>query len=108
MVKHLFMQEQDVLGERVTTPFAAAIGTHRDKLSSLALPYYLFSPTDRLSSAHITLTKGIFVGLEVDAPERLAARFDEVTERIGETVPQSGAAQGTVEVGKAVAAASRR
>ncbi|RZM00626.1 MAG: SDR family NAD(P)-dependent oxidoreductase [Variovorax sp.] len=59
-------------------------------------------------AAHVTLTKGVFVGIGDDAPERLAARLDEVLERGGETVPQSGAAQGTVEVGKAMAAASRR
>ena len=59
-------------------------------------------------AAHVTLTQGVFIGIEDDAPERLAARLDEVVERAGETVPQSGAAQGTVEVGKAMAAASRR
>jgi NAD(P)-dependent dehydrogenase (short-subunit alcohol dehydrogenase family) len=60
-------------------------------------------------AAHVTLTKGVFIGIGDDAPERLAARLDEVLERGGgETVPQSGAAQGTVEVGKAMAAASRR
>ncbi|HSU20737.1 SDR family NAD(P)-dependent oxidoreductase [Comamonadaceae bacterium OTU4NAUVB1] len=60
-------------------------------------------------AAHVTLTRGVFIGTGDDAPERLAARLDEVLERgSGETVPQSGAAQGTVEVGKAMAAASRR
>ena len=60
-------------------------------------------------AAHVTLTRGVFIGTGDDAPERLAARLDEVLERgSGETVPQSGAAQGTVEVGTAMAAASRR
>jgi hypothetical protein len=35
-------------------------------------------------------------------PEQLARRLAEVTERAGESVPQSGAAQGTNEVGKAM------
>jgi len=55
-------------------------------------------------AAHITLTEGLHLGLTEDTPERLAARLAEVTDRQGEQVPQSGAAQGTNEVGKAFAA----
>ncbi|KQM69743.1 SDR family NAD(P)-dependent oxidoreductase [Xylophilus sp. Leaf220] len=55
-------------------------------------------------AAHITLTQGIYVGTGADAAEQLAARLAQVTDRAGEQVPMSGAAQGTVEVGKAVAA----
>lgn len=55
-------------------------------------------------AAHITLTEGVHLGLTEDTPERLAARLAEVTDRQGEQVPQSGAAQGTNEVGKAFAA----
>jgi NAD(P)-dependent dehydrogenase (short-subunit alcohol dehydrogenase family) len=54
--------------------------------------------------AHITLTEGIFVGLPTDAAEQVAARFDALSQRDGETIPQSGAAQGTVEIAKASAA----
>jgi NAD(P)-dependent dehydrogenase (short-subunit alcohol dehydrogenase family) len=54
--------------------------------------------------AHITLTEGIFVGLEGDVAERVVARFDAVSDRHGETVPASGAAQGTIEIGKAMRA----
>jgi hypothetical protein len=56
-------------------------------------------------AAHITLTGGAFIGIGADAPEQLAARLAEVTDRTGEVVPQSGAAQGSNEVGKAMAAA---
>jgi len=55
-------------------------------------------------AAHITLTQGVHIGLGPDAPEQLTARLAEVTERAGEQVPQSGAAQGTIEVQKAMAA----
>ena len=58
-------------------------------------------------AAHITLTPGAWIGLGADAPEQLAARIAEVTDRQGEIVPQSGAAQGTNEVGKAMANARR-
>lgn len=58
-------------------------------------------------AAHITLTQGTWIGLDADAPEQLAARLAEVTDRNGEIVPQSGAAQGSNEVGKAMANARR-
>jgi NAD(P)-dependent dehydrogenase (short-subunit alcohol dehydrogenase family) len=58
-------------------------------------------------AAHITLTNGAWIGLGSDAPERLAERLAEVTDRSGEIVPQSGAAQGSNEVGKAMAHAGR-
>ncbi|MDM0002930.1 SDR family oxidoreductase [Variovorax sp. J22P240] len=54
-------------------------------------------------AAHITLTQGAWIGLDADAPEQLAQRLAEVTDRSGEIVPQSGAAQGSNEVGKAMA-----
>ena len=56
-------------------------------------------------AAHITLTPGIHLGIGGDVPEQLAERLGEVTNRANETVPQSGAAQGTNEVGQAMAAA---
>ena len=58
-------------------------------------------------AAHITLTQGTWIGLDANAPEQLAARLAEVTDRNGEIVPQSGAAQGTNEVGKAMANSRR-
>ncbi|MDM0011858.1 SDR family NAD(P)-dependent oxidoreductase [Variovorax sp. J22P168] len=59
-------------------------------------------------AANITLTGGSWIGLVADAPEQLAARLAEVTDRSGEIVPQSGAAQGSNEVGKAMANAGQR
>ena len=55
--------------------------------------------------AHVTLTQGIFVGHDDESPEQIAARFDEISSRDDETVPESGAAQGTIEIGKAMRAA---
>ena len=54
--------------------------------------------------AHVTLTPGIFVGLPDDAAEQVALQFDALSNRDGETVPESGAAQGTSEIGKATQA----
>jgi len=58
-------------------------------------------------AAHITLTQGAWLGIAADTPEQLAARLSEVTEREGEAVPQSGAAQGANEVAKGMANAGR-
>jgi NAD(P)-dependent dehydrogenase (short-subunit alcohol dehydrogenase family) len=55
-------------------------------------------------AAHITLTQGVYLGTGEDTPEQLAARLAEVAAREGDVVPQSGAAQGANEVGKAKAA----
>jgi len=55
--------------------------------------------------AYVTLTEGIHVGHPDDAAEQVAARWDAISDRDGETVPASGAAQGTLEVGKAMRAA---
>ncbi len=54
--------------------------------------------------AHITLTQGVFVGLPADAAEQVALQFDALSDRDGDTVPASGNAQGTIEVGKAMRA----
>jgi NAD(P)-dependent dehydrogenase (short-subunit alcohol dehydrogenase family) len=57
--------------------------------------------------AHITLTQGVHIGQGADAADQLAARYPEVADRQGETVPESGHAQGALEVGKAMAARTR-
>lgn len=57
-------------------------------------------------TTHITMTLGLWLGTDALTPERLAQRLAEVTDRAGEIVPQSGAAQGTHEVGRAMANAA--
>jgi hypothetical protein len=49
------------------------------------------------------MTQGVHIGLSGDAPELLAAKLAEVTNRQNDTVPMSGSAQGTNEVGKFMA-----
>lgn len=56
-------------------------------------------------AAHVTLTRGVHLGLAADTPERLAEAWGRVCDRAGETVPDSGAAQGSNEVGQALARA---
>ncbi|MFT3777616.1 MAG: SDR family NAD(P)-dependent oxidoreductase [Ottowia sp.] len=55
-------------------------------------------------AAHITLTRGLHLGLAPDTPERLLAALAQVTDGAGQSVPQSGAAQADNEVTQALAA----
>ena len=64
----------------------------------------LCSGAGTFEAAHVTLTSGIHLGLGSEVPEQLAERLAEVTSRTVEAVPASGAAQGTNEVGQAIAA----
>jgi NAD(P)-dependent dehydrogenase (short-subunit alcohol dehydrogenase family) len=50
--------------------------------------------------AYVTLTQGIRV-VGDDAPEQIAARFAEISDRTDEIVPEMGAAQGMIELSKA-------
>src|SRR5829696_9185605 len=50
--------------------------------------------------AHVTLTQGVHIGNAADAAERIAAELDAISDRTGETVPESGAALGALEIAK--------
>ena len=50
--------------------------------------------------AYVTLTQGDFIAGD-DAPDQVAARFDAISDRAGEIVPDMGAAQGMIELTKA-------
>jgi len=52
-------------------------------------------------TAHITLTRGVFIGHGEDAAEQIAARFAEISDRADDMVPGSGAVQGATEIGNA-------
>ena len=56
-----------------------------------------------VESANITMTQGDWIGLDGDAPERLAAQLGQVRDRTGEMVPPNGSAQGAHEVARATA-----
>jgi len=54
-----------------------------------------------VEAAQITLTQGIWMGLDEDAPERLHAQLAQVSDGADAAVPASGAAQGAHEIGRA-------
>jgi len=49
--------------------------------------------------AYVTLTRGIHVAPEDMTVETVAARFAEISDRTGEVVPDTGAAQGAMALG---------
>ena len=53
------------------------------------------------AAANITMTNGVWIGTDADAPEHLHAQLAEVTDRSAEVVPKSGAVQGMNEGTKA-------
>ena len=50
--------------------------------------------------AYVTLTQGVRI-VGDDAPEQVEARFEAISDRTGEIVPEMGAAQGMIELTKA-------
>lgn len=55
-------------------------------------------------AAHITLTQGVYVGMGEAALEQLVQQLHAVLDQSNALVPESGMAQGQLEVGKAMAA----
>ncbi len=55
-------------------------------------------------AAHLTLTQGIHLGVGERVPEQLAEQLAQVTRMDGQQLPQSGAAQATLELTKAMTA----
>ena len=55
-------------------------------------------------AAHIMLTQGVYVGMGEAAPEQLVQQLHAVLDQSNALVPESGMAQGQLEVGKAMAA----
>lgn len=49
-------------------------------------------------AAHVTLTRGLYVGTDADADERLAAGLAQVVDPAGQTVPAHGGQQGENEL----------
>jgi NAD(P)-dependent dehydrogenase (short-subunit alcohol dehydrogenase family) len=56
--------------------------------------------------AHMTMTRGLYLGTGVDAAEQILARLPEITDRAGDMVPTDARDQGHWEVEKALAGES--
>jgi NAD(P)-dependent dehydrogenase (short-subunit alcohol dehydrogenase family) len=53
----------------------------------------LLAGAGAFEQAHITMTRGIYIGEAEDAAEQVQARWARIADRTGETIPDSGAAQ---------------
>lgn len=56
-----------------------------------------------VEAAHITLTQGAWIGIDSDAPERLAAQLAQVLDRQADMVPGGGMEQSQFEIERAKA-----
>jgi hypothetical protein len=56
-----------------------------------------------VASTHIALTQGVYVGAGPDAPEQVLQRLADITSRVGDSVPASGAGQTQQEVSTVLA-----
>lgn len=97
MLEGLLPQEQlDLLTPEVVSPAMLALVTDDAPTRTV-----LCAGAGGVEQANITLTKGIFIGADDDAPEKLVANMSEISDRSNEIVPSSGAAQGALELEKA-------
>ena len=100
MTEHLFPADMlEAFGPEAVVP-AMLVMAHQDAPTRTTL----CAGAGGFESAHITMTRGVYIGRDTDADERLAARLAEVTDRHGDQVPGSGNAQGENELKLARAA----
>ena len=109
LVRHqpdvLCLQETKV--ENSLFPFQPLRALGYEHIIIHGVPVQFLPAHNALAEAAVATARTIAyedVLVRVIAPEHLAARLTEVTDRAGDQVPKSGSAQGTNEVGKAMAA----
>ncbi len=100
MTEHLFPADMlQAFGPEAVVP-AMLVMAHQDAPTRTTL----CAGAGGFESAHITMTRGVYIGTGADVDERLAAQLAEVTDREGDQVPGSGSAQGENELKLARAA----
>ncbi len=94
MTQDLFPADmQDAFGPEAVVPAMLVLAS-----DSAPTRTVLCAGAGGFEAAHVTLTQGAYIGIGADAPERLAARLEQVTDRAGEVAPGSGHAQGANEM----------
>lgn len=61
----------------------------------------LCSGAGSVEAAHISLTKGIYVGAKAEAAEAILSRLEEISDRSDDTIPYEGFDQSKLELAKA-------
>ncbi|HZY20418.1 MAG TPA: SDR family NAD(P)-dependent oxidoreductase [Ramlibacter sp.] len=94
MTEHLFPEDmRAAFGPRAVVPAMLVLASQDAPTRTV-----LCAGAGGFEAAHITLTRGAFVGTGAGADEQLAARLAQVLDRAGEVVPGSGSAQGANEL----------
>ena len=94
MTQDLFPADmQDAFGPEAVVPAMLVLAS-----DSAPTRTVLCAGAGGFEAAHVTLTQGAYIGIGADAPERLAARLEQVMDRAGEVAPGSGHAQGANEM----------
>ena len=94
MTQDLFPADmQDAFGPEAVVPAMLVLAS-----DSAPTRTVLCAGAGGFEAAHVTLTQGAYIGIGADAPERLAARLEQVMDRAGELAPGSGHAQGENEM----------
>lgn len=102
MTQDLFPADMlHAFGPRAVTPAMLVLASEQAPTRTV-----LCAGAGGFEAAHLTMTRGLYLGLGDDVPEQLLARLAEVTDRDGEQVPVNGNAQGANEM--ALAAAARK
>lgn len=80
------------------SPMAASYGVLALVCDEAPSRVVLCAGAGAFEQAHITLTKGVFIGVSEDAGERVLAALTAISDRIGETIPSNGMMQCQHEV----------
>ena len=94
MTEGIFPAEQ----LEMMSPMAASYGVLALVCDAAPSRIVLCAGAGAFERAHVTLTKGVFIGVNEDAGERVLAALMEISDRIGEAVPANGLMQSQHEV----------
>ena len=98
MTDGLYAQEVlDALRPEAVVPAILALASEQAPNRTI-----LCAGAGSFEAAHITLTRGVHLGMDESTPERLLAALDEVTDGQGEIVPRDGNWQSAYEAEQAL------
>jgi NAD(P)-dependent dehydrogenase (short-subunit alcohol dehydrogenase family) len=83
------------LGAELVSPGVVALASENAPTRTI-----LLAGSGAFEQAHVTMTRGVFIGDRPDAAERIEALWERIGAREDERVPEEGSAQYTHEVGQ--------
>ncbi len=100
----------DIMSEQVLAalkPEAVSPGVLALVAEDAPTRFILGAGAGSFERAYVTLTQGAFAGTGADAPERVVALMDKISDRTGEIIPDNAMAQGAIEVPRAAQALAK-